>query len=39
MLKFRQNRPKNILFSVRSKKAKKQPNNFVSRELFQKRPN
>jgi hypothetical protein len=42
LLKFNQNRPKNILFSLRLKKGQekvKWPNHFISRKLFQKRPN
>jgi hypothetical protein len=41
-LKFSQNRPKKILFSSRLKKGQekaKWPNLFISRKLFQKRPN
>jgi len=42
LLKFSQNRPKKILFSSRLKKGQekaKWPNHFISRKLFQKRPN
>ncbi len=42
LLKFNQNRPKKILFSQRLKKSQekaKWPNPFISRILFQKRPN
>jgi hypothetical protein len=41
-LKFSQNRPKKILFSSRLKKDQekaKRTNLFISRKLFQKRPN
>jgi hypothetical protein len=42
LLKFSQNRSKKILFSSRLKKGQektKRPNHFISRKLFQKRPN
>ncbi len=42
LLKFCQNWPKKILFSSRLKKGQekaKWPNHFISRKLFQKRPN
>ncbi len=42
LLKFNQNRPKNILFSLRLKKGQekvKWPNHFISKKIFQKRPN
>jgi hypothetical protein len=42
LLKFNQNRPKKILFSSRLKKGQekaKWPNQYISRKLFQKRPN
>jgi hypothetical protein len=42
LLKFSQNMPKKILFSSRLKKGQekaKWPNLFISRKLFQKRPN
>ena len=42
LLKFSQNRLKKILFSSRLKKGQekpKWPNHFISRKLFQKRPN
>jgi hypothetical protein len=41
-LKFSQNKPKKILFSLRLKKGQekaKRPNHFISGKLFQKRPN
>ncbi len=41
-LKFSQNRPKKILFSSGLKKGQEKaiwPNYFISRKLFQKRPN
>ncbi len=41
MLKFNQNRPKKILFSLGLKKGQekaKWPNHFISRKPFQKRP-
>ncbi len=42
LLKLNQNRPEKILFSSRLKKGQekaKWPNHFISRKLFQKRPN
>jgi hypothetical protein len=42
LLKFIQNRPKKIPFSSRLKKSQEKakcPNHFISRKLFQKRPN
>ncbi len=37
--KFCRRRPKKILFSSKSEKAKKWSNHFISDKLFQKRPN